>query len=266
LLVKIEGAFVQLNHQIDRLLNESHSTLLTHVDYLSHHFLTMPYLEAPLDEDRLFRFDAFDCLTYVNTVLALLFSNNWVEFKRHIVRLNYYNSIVSYEKRFHFMCVDWNSQNSANNYISDITRFIVDKNNARICEYAYALINKPAWFKNKLGIIPENCRKAHACTPYIPLPFLFKKNILNQLPAISIVEIVRPNWDLRQQIGTQLNISHLGFLLRINGKFIFRHASQIEQCVIEHPFLDYLTNYINSSTVKGINIQKILSLNRINGA
>jgi hypothetical protein len=45
--------------------------------------------------------------------------------------------------------------------------------------------------------------------------------------------------------------------VRINGKLYFREASSITQDVVDIPLEKYLVGYLNSTTVKGINIQLI---------
>ena len=98
----------------------------------------------------------------------------------------------------------------------------------------------------------------------MPLAVLFdaqqKANLylFDQIPSGAIVEIVRPNWDLTQRIGTHLNVSHMGFVFRRNGQLLFRDASGLKQSVAETPLMDYLRQYLSSPTVKGINVHVVL--------
>ncbi len=73
-----------------------------------------------------------------------------------------------------------------------------------------------------------------------------------------MVEIVRPNWNLHDKIGTNLDISHMGFSVRKNGVLYFREASLIDKKVIDIPLADYLKNYLHSPTVKGIHLEQII--------
>ena len=81
--------------------------------------------------------------------------------------------------------------------------------------------------------------------------------LLAQIPSVAIMEIVRPNWALKKKIGTNLNVSHVGFVLRTEKGLIYRHASLTEKKIIDVPLIDYLKKYKNSKTVKGINILAI---------
>ena len=86
-----------------------------------------------------------------------------------------------------------------------------------------------------------------------PNEFLF-----HQIPHASIIEIVRPNWHLKDKIGTNLHVSHVGFAIRNSaGDLLFRHASSEHQKVEEVKLIDYLGRYCDSPTIKGINVQKI---------
>jgi len=95
--------------------------------------------------------------------------------------------------------------------------------------------------------------------------FQLNNFIFNQLPELFILEIVRPNWDLTEKIGTHLNVSHLGFAFKKkskpenkNDQWIFRHASSEEKKVVDVSLENYLKRYLHHETVKGINVQEIL--------
>ena len=93
---------------------------------------------------------------------------------------------------------------------------------------------------------------------------LFDKNgqpnqaLFDRIPDGVIVEIARPDWDLRKDIGTKLDLSHMGLALRIHGDLIFRQASTVEKKVADVPLATYLARYLKSPTVKGIHLEKII--------
>jgi len=188
----------------------------------------------------------------------------------------------SYLTRNHFVSTDWNIHNHNKGYITDITRSIKNKQGKPIYQTATAVIDKPNWLRKlsldniklKDGKNREAALKAlqsksaeqqaiEAKTPYLRLKQLFTKAgkarayLLNQRPGVSVVEIVRPNWDLTKAAGTHLNISHLGFAIRKNGILIYREASSVENKIIDIPLTTYLKKYLDSPTVKGINVQQI---------
>jgi hypothetical protein len=58
-------------------------------------------------------------------------------------------------------------------------------------------------------------------------------------------------------IGTNLNASHVGFAIKKQNKLYFREASMIKKKVSDTPLDEYLSNYLNSPSVKGINILQV---------
>lgn len=256
------------------------SDVCDRVDYVSQFFLGKPYISNPqgegvegeFDQVPLFRFDGFDCVTYVNTVLALSLSQNASEFQSNILKINYYDATPKFENRFHFMSLDWNPQNQQNKIVRDITESFTDENQKPIVEFAEGEIDKPNWFlkkaesetaerAEKLQQYAKQFKKEFVRLPYLPLTQLFDENknpvefIFNQIPHASVIEIVRPNWNLKDKIGTNLHVSHLGFAIRKDNQLYFRHASSEQKCVVEVLLSDYLKGCVNSSTIKGINVQ-----------
>ncbi len=107
---------------------------------------------------------------------------------------------------------------------------------------------------------------------YLPLRRLFKADgqpniyLFKQIPSGSVIEIIRPDWDLHSQIGTRMNVSHLGLAVRTSKGLMFREASSLDtigKTVIDVPLTNYLKGYLHSPTVKGINVQKIILLHKM---
>ncbi|MBS0358169.1 MAG: DUF1460 domain-containing protein [Proteobacteria bacterium] len=278
-------------------LNKKLSSTLSTTDRivkLSAFFLGKPYEFNPLgegptakfDQNPLYRTDKFDCVTYVNTVLALAHSNNLEEFQKNMNKMNYRNANPSFVNRFHFQNIDWNYTNTLNGYVKDITDKIVNPHGKSIAKISNTLIDKPSWYKqlpidrikqtkpltsqqaeNLLKELREQgklTQQEKSTLLYIPLTELFdsngqpKENIFKQIPNVAIIEIVRPNWSLKSKIGTNLDISHLGFAIRTPQGLIFREASTDEMKVIDIPLSNYLKPYLKSSTVKGIQVLEIV--------
>lgn len=240
------------------------------IEYYSRIFLGRPYLggaqgEGPgakYDTSPLYRFDCFDCVTYVNNVLALAFSNNDDSFIKNLLRLNYYDAEPLFEKRFHFMSCDWNIQNQKNGFVKDITKKICDEVGEALAVSASGEIDKPNWYRCQNKLVPDGVQKELCHISYVPIHCFFdvsgniKSQLFDQIPPGVIIEIVRPNWDLVDTIGTKLHVSHLGFAIRKqSGELYFRHASSEKKSVVEVLLADYLRNCLSSQTIKGINLQ-----------
>lgn len=240
---------------------------------------------ARFDQYPKYRMDGFDCDTYVTTVLALSLATSLKSFQNCLRFIRYKDGKVSYVNRNHFTSIDWNANNQSRGLLKDITLDIRDKQKQPVVLYAHALINKPSWYQYKKPEIirlqqfnskEQNKRLTElkklgvslAITPsdlpYIPLTALFDSDnhpnlyLFSQIPDGAIVEIVRPNWDLKKVIGTALNISHLGFVFWIDNQLYFRQASSDKGGVVEVSLIEYLREAKKSPTIKGINVQIIL--------
>ena len=286
-----DKVITQLYHS--QLIN-SKSENSSRIDAISAQFLGQPYLLSALGEGKqgyydnapLYRVDAFDCETYVDTVLALTMAHDTLAFKRYIRQVRYQNGQVAFIRRNHFTSLDWNQNNQQQGFLKDITTTFHDQHGNPIAKIAKALINKPSWYqhlspdiirintpskaeknkrlavlKQKGSLLPSTIAKI----PYIPLTALFDQvgapniQLFNQIPNGAIIEIVRPNWNLEQQIGTHLNVSHLGFAILKNGRLMFRNASSLKHQVSDVPLIDYLREAQKSPTIKGINVQILIN-------
>ena len=263
------------------------------VAVLSAAFLGRSYLEGAagegheghFDQSPLYRFDVFDCVTLVNTVLSLALSYDVVSFRKNLLRMAYRGAQLGYQYRHHFMSVDWNIHNAMIGLTEDITESIIDENGKSVASRAQAMIDRPNWFRCRrfedikllekistkkaeqllqdLRALSEHVCSEHSNMPYLPLTACFDKQanprqaLFDQIPHGSIIEIVRPNWNLREKIGTNLNVSHVGFAIRQNDQLFYRQASSIEKRVVDVLLTDYLKDRLESPSVKGIHIQKL---------
>lgn len=291
----------QDSNQADIIIGQLYSTLHnkpaldmpTRIVTISAQLLGKPYqlgalgegIEGDFDQAPLYRTDAFDCETYVDTVLAIALANNPTTFKQCIRQIRYRNGKVSFINRNHFTCIDWNQNNQHQGFLRDITTTFHDKNNQPIAQFAQALINKPGWYQHfsvehirispsspieqakRLALLKQKSKSLPIVTsivPYLPLTALFdssgkaNQSLFKQIPNAAIIEIIRPNWDLDKQIGTHLNVSHLGFAVWEKGLLIFRETSSNDGHVIDYPLIDYLREAHKSPTIKGINIQVVI--------
>lgn len=273
---------------LDELLQQvnKYTDIFSRIDLLTTYFLGTPYIlgaqgegeRGEFDQFPLCRFDGFDCLTFVNNILALSFSHDIKSFEHYLLHLNYYEALPKYENRFHFMSLDWNPQNQRQGFLRDITETIVNAEGKPIAAMAEGVIDKKSWFlrrtekdirltdalcspeklaalRNLAYLYQSHCVRM----PYLPLETLLANpHYFDQFPEVSIIEIVRPNWDLKEKIGTNLHVSHIGFGLRLpSGGLVFRHASSESKAVVAVSLQDYLESCLTSPTIKGIHLQEV---------
>jgi hypothetical protein len=282
--------------EITRILQQekafSSKPLPQRIEKISQFFLGRQYLMNPLgegaagifDQDPLYRSDAFDCLTYVATVLALAHAQNLSEFQQILSRLNYNSGKIDFFHRNHFVSVDWNIHNQQQHYVQDITAKIYSE-----VLIANAKIDKPNWYrhlkiqnlKQLETISTEKTQKlltalhAHAVQEkpieshldYIPLEVIFdskkmksNRGLLDSIPTGTIIEIVEANKDLTKKIGTHLNVSHMGFAIRTSQGLMFREASSSHHQVVDVPLKRYLLAFYQKDNphLTGINLEQPL--------
>lgn len=284
-----DQAIRQLYHTLDA----KPTPMATRLDAISQCFLNQPYEGnalgegpgAPYDQAPIYRTDAFDCETYVDTVVALAIAPDLNHFTQCIKNIRYIHGDVAFTKRNHFASLDWNQNNQHAGIFKDITTMLTNQKGEPAARYAKALINKPEWYKqlDKARIrlphaLPEEQSKQlkalrhegkhlkaqRVSTPYIPLTALFdsqgnpNQRLFDQIPDGAVIEIIRPNWNLATRIGTRLNVSHMGFVFRKEGELRFRHASLVKKKVSDMSLVRYLERARTSPTIRGINIQIII--------
>lgn len=291
-VAKTDAAIVKLYKKMPNALS-----LGQRVRWFSQQFLGTPYRlgalgEGPageFDQDPLYRVDGFDCVTFVSTVLALAEATDLASFRTILRYVRYRDGLIRFRNRNHFMSVDWNPENTRNGFIHDIAHRILDKTGKPIARVATTIINKPSWYRQqqlpaihlthpkaqqaerqlaRLHVQAKQVQQEFAVLSYLPLATLFPKGradefYFNQLPDVGILEIVRPDWQLRDKIGTNLHVSHLGFVLRYANGLWFRHASSEQHRVVNVLLKDYLRHYLRSPTVQGIAVFTVTSPRRL---
>lgn len=248
------------------------------VEYFSGLFLGRPYLggalgegtQSAFDNDPLYRFDAFDCTTFVETVTALSLSRSDLDFKKNMNAIRYSGGRVSLVSRNHFTSADWNPNVEKIGILKDVTADI-GKTEVTSLE---TLIDKRAWYEKQAAsmVLTEGNRdakvgailtKTQILVPQLSqLNFLSKEimttkpELLKSFPKAGVINIVRKNWKVKDAIGTDLDISHQGVFFERDGEIIFRHASfkKSSQFVVEVPLLEYVKNNFNDQTFAGVNV------------
>src|SRR5262249_51584345 len=97
--------------RVERLLNETkpYDSAGSRMDILSRRFLGQPYQINPLigsaDTPEVFSvsLDGFDCVTYMETILALSLASSVDEFVEWLSRIRYEGGCIAWERRNHYM-------------------------------------------------------------------------------------------------------------------------------------------------------------------
>ncbi len=213
---------------------------LGNTDFPGQSFLGARYLNSPLgeeiapDNDPLIRFDAFDCTTFVETVIA----NNDL---KKLNKIRYKNGQVDFLARNHFIETDWLQNNS------DVVQNV--SNRYGPVQVRSVKIDKKSWFKKVHNIETE-------FTPQVvDIEYIPYKNAKNILPEKTLVVLfITDKPELRDKIGTDLAVVHMGLLLP-NG--MLRHASSTQGKVVDVDMDEYIDNRTQDKTNLGITLVEI---------
>lgn len=206
----------------------------------SHNFLGRQYINSPLgegrapDSDPLMRFDAFDCTTFVETMMA----NGDIE---TLNQIRYKDGKIGFLNRNHFIESDWLVNNS--DRVQNISA------NYGHTKVRHVVIDKKSWFK-KVHNIDTDFNPVAVELEYIP--YEFAKDLI--VEKTMIVLFITDNADFRDKIGTDLAVVHMGLLMP-NG--VLRHASSERGAVVDVPFDEYVNARKKNKNNLGIALVEI---------
>lgn len=203
-------------------------------EYMGARYVLDPLGEctAP-DADPLIRFDAFDCTTFVETVLA----GGDV---KTLNKIRYRNGVVSFENRNHFIESEWLENNAdlvynaSSQYAPTVMRHV--------------RIDRAGWFRTVHGIDID------AAPRDVELEYIPYKNLgsINNASPLIVLFVVGSSSDMAAKTGTDLAVVHMGFLMP--GGKILRHASSAAGRVIDTDFAEYVDMRRNMQNNIGISL------------
>lgn len=201
------------------------------LDYFSEQLKGRPYLlgatgegrAAVLEKGPLIHLDAFDCVTYIEHVMALATAPSAELVFDELQRIRYFNGNIRFTSRKHYFVEDWIGGNS---------------NRVRLVEHASdsvvnRVMDKKKFFANKgLAYLDSN--------PVTRVPFM---------PMDSAIAFASKTWtaaDTVMGVGFVANfegigVTHTGFVVARKGhKPVLRHASQLLKQTTDQSLESYL--------------------------
>jgi len=234
-LVIATAPVLQLSdQQVDRAIAEAHlvPAIGERVERLSALFVGVPYGDYPLGEGSgvepqpRWRVDQVDCQTFVETVLAMANARSLERAKQVLDDIRYAGDPpkVSFATLNHFTEAQWLPSNSAKGYLREETRTIDPR-----AERTTLSLRRKQWEK-----VPGLKRLATAKVPQgdFPIDYLTLDQAKKRAASIepgSILLVVR-----RSDPKRVVRVSHMGFVVRKEGRLYVRHASIGE----EHQVID----------------------------
>ena len=205
---------------VEQLLSETKHdrSAASRIDLLSRNFLGHLYKTNPLigssDTPEVFTasFDGFDCVTYIETVLALARASSVDDFIESLRKIRYEDGRVQWERRNHYMTL-WIRNNIRNGILRPVsTPGVPTHSKQRILDVIPGL---PAQ------------RTRIKCVPKTAAPRL---------------ERYLQSGDLIFFVSTRkhLDVFHAGIIVRDGKRVLMRHASRSRASVVEQRLTDFL--------------------------
>ena len=188
------------------------------VDLLSRHFLGLPYKPNPLigsaDTAEVFTasLDGFDCVTYIETILALARAANADDFIEWLRKIRYEQGRVQWKRRNHYMTV-WIRNNVREGIIRPVSAPAVPTvSRERVLNVVPGLAAR----RTRLKCVPK------AAAPRLE-PHLRSGDLI-------FFASTRKN----------LDVFHAGIITRDSERVLMRHASRSEGLVVEQELGGFL--------------------------
>jgi len=265
-----------------RRIHAQVTSLPERVEAISALFLGAPYKRGALgegpdgefDRDPLMRFDAFDCTTFVETVMALALESDLDAAKRTLQKIRYRGGKVSYATRNHFTELDWVPNNVAAGFLRDVTSEIAGPRVAKVSK----TISKRKWYLKKTtasleGEIAEDEKhplvlKLHqlgerfaderATLPVLPMSAL--PQALAHIPSGTIANIVHVDQKDRDSL-----VSHQVILIKKSDGWYLR-AAAVGKAVEDDP-ISHLAIYRDLKwRLAGLNLNELQESKSIGSA
>ena len=188
------------------------------IEILSSHFLGQPYQKNPLigsaETPEVFTvsLEAFDCVTYIETIVALSLATSVDDFKDWLRKVRYEGGRVAWRRRNHYM-TGWIRSNLRAGALQRLP-----------------LPGIPVVVKERtLDAVPglHRVRTRFSCVP--------KPAIRKLAPQLKTGDLI-----FFASTRKHLDVFHCGVLVREGGRTLMRHASRSRGAVVEQELNDFL--------------------------
>jgi hypothetical protein len=202
------------------------------------------------DPDPLLRYDQVDCVTFVETTMALSYARSADEVEPTLTRIRY-GRAPTYDDRNHLMEAQWVPNNVAKGYVVDVTSKVGGKDVVKVSK----TFTDATWASDQakgLGVARDHQVRGTFSWPMIPLESFARH--ADAIPNGTLVLIVRKDSD-----DKITRVSHVGLIVREGGKTVVRHASSQRGHVINEPVSDFVERnaQMKSWPVEGFSLYEI---------
>ncbi|HET9943877.1 MAG TPA: N-acetylmuramoyl-L-alanine amidase-like domain-containing protein [Terriglobia bacterium] len=193
------------------------SGVAARMESVSGRFLGYPYLAHSLmgsaETPEVFKdsLDGFDCVTYIESVLALVYAGNTKQFATLLRELRYAGGKVEWRRRNHYM-VQWLRNNTRQGMIHRV-----------------GLRSATNRKKRRLSVVPglPPLTESFSCIP--------KRNLPAVRPEIQTGDLI-----FFASTRSNLDVFHCGILILKGDEIVLRHASRSQGRVVDQALSSFL--------------------------
>jgi hypothetical protein len=200
------------------------STLAEQLERISAPFVGTVYAHSPLgegsgvDADPRLRWDKVDCLTFVETTIALCAAPKLPELVPVLDDVRYAVTPPAFNHRNHFVEAQWVPNNLSKGYLRGISREVAGDAAQTLSMQLSPAIWRTSKHPDGLALEAKDVPSGTFSLDFVPLAFARKFS--DRIPTGTLLMVVR-----RDQPKVVTRVTHVGFVLEINGRRVLRHAS-----------------------------------------
>ncbi len=220
-------------------------------------FLGTPYVLSPLgegegpDPDPLERFDAVDCVTYVEEAMALALAPTPGRVLPTLTQLRYGSGEPAWAARNHVMEAQWLPENLRKGYVVDVTR----KWGGEVVRTVQKKLDAQTWRQKSaqaLALPPEAQPQGTYALDIVPAADALE--VLSRAPSMLMVVVVRAD-----KASLVTRVSHVGFLEQGPKGPLLRHASRSFGKVVDEPLARFLARNLKHGawTIEGLALYEV---------
>lgn len=214
--------------------------LATRIDQVSSPFLGTTYAISPLgegagiDTDPRVRWDKVDCLTFVETSMALALAPSSEQMLAVLDDVRYGALPPAFNRRNHFVESQWVPHNIAKGYIRSIAREVAGAE-VKVISKAFGA---KEWRRMKhpegLQLADDDVPSGRYALDIVPIDVVDR--VAARIPTGTLLFVVRAD-SPRQST----RVTHVGFVVEKDGRRFLRHASKNPYArVVDEPFWKFL--------------------------
>jgi Protein of unknown function (DUF1460) len=206
--------------RVEQLLSKLNGDrpLTSRIETLSRKFLGRPYKPNPLigsaDRAEVFAasLDGFDCVTFIETVLALAQASEVADFAGCLRKIRYEQGRIEWKRRNHYM-TRWIQNNTRERIVAPISLPAVPK------------LTKERVLNIVSGLEPQRARMK-----WVP-----KRALPRLEPHLRTADLI-----FFVSTRKNLDVFHAGIIVRDGEKILMRHASRSQGGVVEQELREFL--------------------------